>query len=403
MSTPFYDLASLVVVPSGYKASKVYAQKPLTTDGQLAFTRSTTATRVNSAGLIEASAINVPRLDYLNSSCPRLLLEPQRSNLVTYSESFDNAAWSKFSVTVSANTSVSPDGSANADTLTTSAAGGKLYRSFTSTAGSYTLSVFVKKGTSSTAFLNFYDGSISEYVCETVFNLNNGTFTGAVGGSAFITDYGNGFWRIGIIDTLGSSAASEISIGLSTTTTGNAFIYGAQLEAGAYATSYIPTLGASVTRGADAASKTGISSLIGQTEGTIFFEINSSNFESYTQRIFSISDDTNDNIIGFQLTGSNEINYYVEVGGVLSALITKSAPAITLGQNVKVAAAYKANDFVLYVGGVQVGTDSSGAVPATSVLRYANPTGNAPYIGKVVQTLLFKTRLSNADLAALTA
>ena len=80
MSTPFYDLASLVVVPSGYKASKVYAQKPLTTDGQLAFTRSTTATRVNSAGLIESVAINVPRLDYTNSTCPKLLLEPSRTN-----------------------------------------------------------------------------------------------------------------------------------------------------------------------------------------------------------------------------------------------------------------------------------------------------------------------------------
>jgi hypothetical protein len=65
MSTPFYDLASLVVVPSGYKASKVYAQKPLTTDGQLTFSRASTATRVNASGLIETS--NVPRLDYLGS------------------------------------------------------------------------------------------------------------------------------------------------------------------------------------------------------------------------------------------------------------------------------------------------------------------------------------------------
>jgi hypothetical protein len=76
MSTPFYDLASLVVVPSGYKASKVYAQKPLTTDGQLTFSRASTATRVNASGLIEEVASNVPRLDYLGSSCPRTFGTP---------------------------------------------------------------------------------------------------------------------------------------------------------------------------------------------------------------------------------------------------------------------------------------------------------------------------------------
>jgi hypothetical protein len=76
----FYDLASLVLVPSGYKAEKVYAQKPLTADGQLTFSRASTATRVNASGLVETVSSNVPRLDYTNSTCPKLLLEPQRTN-----------------------------------------------------------------------------------------------------------------------------------------------------------------------------------------------------------------------------------------------------------------------------------------------------------------------------------
>ena len=413
MSTPFYDLASLVVVPSGYKASKVYAQKPLTTDGQLAFTRSTTATRVNSAGLIESVAINVPRLDYLNSTCPRLLLEPQRSNIVLYSEQMDNASWIKLNGSVTANAAVSPDGYTNADSFVPS-----------TTLGIHALrsNLFNQSATAAHSWFVKANGYSKVAVRESElvgnyasFNLATGTLI-STDQTGSIVNYGNGWYRLTLVDTTtGVNAQASIVVLPDSYTTGTPLInwsgdgtkgvlaYGAQVELGAYATSYIPTLGAAVTRGADAASKTGISSLIGQTEGTIFFEINSSNFESYTQRIFSISDDTNDNAIGFQLTGANEINYYVEVGGVLSALITKTAPAITLGQNVKVAAAYKANDFVLYVGGVQVGTDSSGGVPATSVLRYANPTGNAPYIGKVVQTLLFPTRLSNADLAALTA
>jgi hypothetical protein len=162
-------------------------------------------------------------------------------------------------------------------------------------------------------------------------------------------------------------------------------------------------LGTSVTRVADAASKTGISSLIGQTEGTLFVEFNSSELQSYTQRIVTLSDSTTNNVIGFQLTGANQITFYVENGGANQVAITSSAPAITLGQNVKLAAAYKANDFVLYLNGVQVGTDTSGSVPATSALRYSEANDSAPYIGKIAQTLLFKTRLSNSDLAALTA
>jgi hypothetical protein len=285
----------------------------------------------------------------------------------------------------------------------TSAGADGIYQVGSITSGVYSVSFFVKAAEFSS--VNVRDNAVTGAFLN--INLTTGAVTNPAP-SQFIgaqaVNYGNGWYRVSFTtDTIVATQAFSIRAGQTGDGTSGFLLWGVQYELGAYATSYIPTLGASVTRVADAAFKTGISSLIGQTEGTIFFEINSTNFESYTQRIFSISDDTNDNAIGFQLTGANEINYYVEVGGVLSALITKTAPAITLGQNVKVAAAYKANDFVLYVGGVQVGTDSSGGVPATSVLRYANPTGNAPYIGKVVQTLLFKTRLTNAQLAELTA
>jgi hypothetical protein len=352
----------------------------------------------------------LPRLDYLGSSCPRLLLEPQRTNVIQNSENLNGANWTKTNCTTSVNVGTAPDGTASADKLImnsglspTSAGADGIYQVGSITSGVYSVSFFVKAAEFSS--VNVRDNAVTGAFLN--INLTTGAVTNPAP-SQFIgaqaVNYGNGWYRVSFTtDTIVATQAFSIRAGQTGDGTSGFLLWGVQYELGAYATSYIPTLGASVTRVADAAFKTGISSLIGQTEGTIFFEINSTNFESYTQRIFSISDDTNDNAIGFQLTGANEINYYVEVGGVLSALITKTAPAITLGQNVKVAAAYKANDFVLYVGGVQVGTDSSGGVPATSVLRYANPTGNAPYIGKVVQTLLFKTRLTNAQLAELTA
>ena len=113
----FYDQASLVVVPSGYKSGKIYAQKPLTTDGQLTFTRASTATRVNASGLIASVASGVPRLDYTNSSCPKILLEPQRSNTITHSQDINNCFGAKSGVTVTSDATTSPDGTANADLL----------------------------------------------------------------------------------------------------------------------------------------------------------------------------------------------------------------------------------------------------------------------------------------------
>jgi hypothetical protein len=220
--------------------------------------------------------------------------------------------------------------------------------------------------------------------------------------------FGTSFTRTAVTRTLTDILTTKISIALHaelTISTAYDFtirIAAPQMELGATTTTFIPTTTAAVTRLADAASKTGVSSLIGQTEGALFVEINSANLESYTQRIFTASDDTTNNVIGFQLTAANQITFYVENGGANQVAITKATPAITLGQTVKIAAAYKANDFVLYVNGIQVGTDASGSVPATSVLRYANPGGANPYIGKISQAALFKTRLTNAQLAEIT-
>jgi hypothetical protein len=351
-----------------------------------------------SAAVSVGPVANVPRLDYLDSSSPRLLLEPQRTNLQIYSE--NSALWQQpadgLTVVYNTTETLDPAGFNGAEKVTFTGGNGRMFEAIANAVGSVTMSAFVKAGTGNT--IRLLTTSTSIFVD---FNLTTQTITPTVG-TGTITNYGNGWYRVTATGT--SATTPEVAQYVFPNTAGQfVYFYGPQFEQGAYATSYIPTLGAAVTRGADFASKTGISSLIGQTEGTLFVEINSSDFESYTQRIFTVSDDTNNNVIGLQLTAANNLVFYVENGGVNQVAITKAVPAITLGQNVKIAAAYKANDFVLYVNGVQVGTDTSGSVPATSVLRYANPTGTTQYIGKVAQTLLFPTRLQNSDLAALTA
>jgi len=131
-------------------------------------------------------------------------------------------------------------------------------------------------------------------------------------------------------------------------------------------------------------------------------EFNSKQLESYTQRLISLSDGTTTNVIGIQIASSNQIAFYITNGSVLQFVITTSTPAFTLGTNVKIAAAYKANDFVLYVNGVQIGTVTSGTVPATSQLKFAEANGTYPYNGNIKATALWKTRLTDDQLEELT-
>ena len=408
----FYDLASLVVVPSGYKSGKIYAQRPLTTDGQLTFTRASTATRVNASGLIESVASGVPRLDYLNSSCPRLLLEPQRTNLVLYSEQLNDVEWSKTGgLTVSANQTTSPSGYVDADkVIVGSNQFGELRSSQSSqAAGAYSASIFVKKGDLSWCVLQV--SNTTDYA-RTWFNIE----TGVIGSndasvwtlnSSKIESYSNGWYRISISVTTTATTPNRLVL-LAATGDGifgaalntYFFAWGGQVEAGAYATSYIPTLGTSVTRVADAASKTGISSLIGQTEGTIFWDFNIPQIATagtYTRLI--LSDGTSSNTMDLIFYSNGRIQFTAFVSGSIVVNINLPSYGLTAG-NHKFALAYKLNDYVAYVDGVSVGTDTSAAVPAMSAISFYDTAGIG--LSRLSQALLFKTRLTNAQLAELT-
>jgi hypothetical protein len=156
-------------------------------------------------------------------------------------------------------------------------------------------------------------------------------------------------------------------------------------------------LGASVTRVADAASKTGISSLIGQTEGTLFAEFTTSGLPATDQYFFNLSDGTTTNIIylGFYST--------IFVARVIDAGSLGCNINVGLAENTtyKIAFAYKANDCKLYINGVDSGTDTSVIIPAVSQFGMNEINLTAAY--KVNQALLFKTRLTNSQLAELTA
>jgi hypothetical protein len=256
--------ASLVVTPNAYKEGTLYSVIPNSTLGDMTVVRATTATRVNSAGLIESVANNVPRLDYSNGTCPSLLVEPQRTNVLTYSEQF-GTSWINNGATIISNDTTAPDGNLTADRLTATGGAFGVVKFSTWTATNKVASCFVKANTSNL----FKIANVSAGGGSVTFNLSTQAITATTGFTGSIEALPNGWFRCVAIDTLAGSGTLSIGV---TAISESVFVWGAQLEAGENATSYIPTQASSVTRNADVISKTGISSLIGQTEGTLFFE-----------------------------------------------------------------------------------------------------------------------------------
>ena len=352
---------------------------------------------------------NVPRLDYLNNSCPRLLLEPQRTNIQLNSEDFSQSNWSKTNSAIVTNQVASPGGYVNADKLNETAVNSIHQLESTRSVSSstvYTMSAFAKKAERS--WVRIYEDTTSN---SAYFNLESGT-VGTIGGPtavAKIENYGNGWYRCSVTYTeTGTSGRYRITTAkqdneasyLGVANNG-IYVWGAQYEAGAYATSYIPTLGAAVTRGADACSKTGITSLIGQTEGTLYYEFSVPVNENVTRSI-GVNDGTISNRVNIS-TFATSLFVRVDSGGVNQ--VNSSATIVPTAMN-KVAFRYKANDFVAYVNGVKVITDTSGSTFSGTTLSsfsFIQPDSTSPFNGVVKQILFFKTGLSDSDLAALTA
>jgi hypothetical protein len=343
-----------------------------------------------SAAVSVGPVANLPRLDYSGgATCPSLLLEPQRTNLALYSEQFDNAYWTKTAgVTITANTTISPDGYTNADTIAF-AGGGDSINLFVSSGLSvvsgttYTISVFTK----STTQVIFYGGA------------TGGSGTNVYNGSV---DYGNGWYRQSVTRTWSASDTVSVQLVMSPLAAGSIIAYGFQAELGAYATSYIPTI-AATTRGADSAYKTGIASLIGQSEGTLFVDFTLNALADYGTPI-SVNDGSTTNYIWLTIFANGNLRAELFNGSAQASISYSGAVA---GGRYKMAFGYKANDFALYVNGALVGTDLTGTTFSGTTLsrvdtNLTNATVYSAASESISQSLLFTTRLTNAQLAELT-
>ena len=401
-------IPSLALIPSGYKASKVYSVLPTDGTGDFDFTRSGNATRVNSEGLIELVSTNVPRLNYplidgVVNGCPSLLLEPQRINLLPYSEAFDNAAWLKSNATVLANQVISPDGTLNADELQVTTSGGNIYDNVGGS-GDGVFSVFAKY--KDTQYIRLR--STNSYV---FFDIKNGVVGNKLSViDAKIEEYPNGWYKCSVI---GNNTNSLAQIFVSTdgvnTGLGNVYIWGADFQAGSFPTSYIPTSGTTATRSAETCNGVGDVNTFNDSEGVLFAEIaylkdrgNSSPFK--LERI-SISDSTDTNRLFISnTTNANEIQVFVR-----NAVGISFNKTVTISDNTlynKIVLKYKANDFALWINGFELGTDNTYSyVPSgLSVLKLQGASAGAyVFEGNTKQIQYFDTALNDSDLETLTS
>jgi len=368
------------------------------------FTRDSIATRVNKEGLIEVVGNNIPRIDYKDSADGVLLLEPSRSNLLTYSNDFAGSSYTKNSFACLPNHAISPEGLNNASLIYQTASGDKDF--YVSTPNRIDVfSVYAKA--SGKDFFAIFDKSGTNIV---YYNLSNGTLaTVPSGTTATITPVGNDWYRLtyyrnqsGTYQFFKPVDAADSAIGTASGTDG-ALIYGAQLENGTYATSYIPTSGSTVTRAAETANGSGNSEVFNDSEGVLFAEINL--IYNQSGRYITLGDGTSSNriILGTE-GGDDRIIFYVIVGGNVQCQIPYILPDINAIY--KIAIKYKQNDFALWVNGLEVGTDTSGSTLASNTLSklvFNGGTGTSNFYGKTKELGYYNTALTDAELEYMTS
>jgi len=369
---------SLLCVPYRFKTSKLYSQIPDSGLGDFVVTRSASnsATRVNAQGFIELVPDNVPRLDYplggITAGCPSLLVEPSAQNLVAQSENL-GTGWSLVNLLAFGSGSVlnttatlDPYGTNVADLIVANATVGqhRVDRATVSASGSYTFSVFAKAA--GYGFIRLRIGGDGA-----VFNLSNGSTSGiAAGIIASSQNYGNGWYRC-IVSKAAALANEDVRVNMQPTVstadfggdgTSGIYVFGAQYETGSAATSYIPTAASPVTRGAEVVDRTGISSLMGQTEGTFYLDMSyfAKGGSGATLWLYIVGTPTSNNI-GLAVVGTSVRSI---VNGQSDILSTPST-----ANGVKIAWGYDGSGVVCFVNGVQYNLPNGGNQIITSMNR----------------------------------
>jgi len=388
------------------KGFYVWGVQVETRSAPTAYTPTTTQPITNYIPVLQTAAAGTARFDHdpVTGESKGLLIEEQRTNLLTYSEDFSDSDWTKSNASVDSNVIVAPDGTLTGCLLTASSnEGGVAQFSKWSTTQS-TGSVYAKAGTASTISID--NGSTSG--TGVVFNISNGTIvseqSGFVGGIEYV---GNGWYRCFATHTAAASQTFVVKVMVSGT---SAYIWGAQLEAGAFPTSYIKTTSAQATRNADAASMTGtnFSSWYRQDEGTVYGDFNCFHVDSSVYdapAIFSISNNTVNNRWSVFIDNGTFSTRLVRQGFVSTDYPVISGGTHTSGTQQKISYAVGLNQLAAigYDGNTYQATTSPASMPVVDRLYIgARYDGGYKLNGTIKKLSYYPTRLTNAELQALT-
>jgi len=396
----------LALIPSGYNTATVYSILPNNADGDFDYERNGSATRMRKDGLIEELTVNdTPRLDWLNSDCPSLLLEPQRTNIQAYSENFSGAAWTPAFSTITANSSICPNGELTAYKLETTSSVGSLNGFLQITANTlYTYSLFVKADTTSICKIELYDtlsGGASYYYGLVNFDMSTETIVTSLATASF-DKLDGGWYRLKITATSPNPLqGGGTGVSISLTQAGSIFIWGGQMEVGGYATSYIKNVDDinGVTRLKDECINGGDADLFDITEGTFFVDAVNFSPPYLGYNMITLSDGSS-NLVRF-IYESSRIRTSVENG---SSQQDYFITGVNDNERNKVAITFKEDEFKVYHNGVLKDTDTSGDIPTgLDRLNFASQSGTSRHFeGKVYDTRVYDRVLTEAEAITLT-
>ena len=408
------EKASLVQIPSGYKSGTLYSVVPNTSAGDFTVTGDPQgeATRVNKDGLIETVAADVPRLNYdpSNPQDPHLLLEPERTNLAQNSNEL-NTGWAHSECTLTPNQVVAPDGSNTGSFVErTSTVQARVERGINLTDQNYTWSCFVKKGNQRYAFISVFLVTSAVSV-DTIFDFDTESivFSSSAVIANSVVEYSNGWYRLTTTFDALASQTAFVKVGSTSSTTvfstGNVgdtiYVWGAQVEAGSYPTSYIPTTIA-VTRTVDTCINGGDDALFNDSEGVLFADLEALG-EGTTVRKISLSNGSTDFVnFNFNAT-SGRVDF--EFGSTSNSFYIVNSTGHTLTDRNKIAIKYKSGDTDCYINGTRV-TGGNGTFTLSGLDRL-NAEGRATngtqsMYAKIHQLMVFNEALTDSELQTLT-
>lgn len=415
-----YDKATLVQIPSGYKASgaKLYSVLPANGDGDFTVSTDADATRIDENGLIETTVANQARLNYdpSNPQDPHLLLEPTRQNYTAYSAQFDNSYWAKATSDttpnpiVTANAATSPDGGLNADrvqlTSPPDAQWAVVKRDGINT------SATVGSKLQQSLYLKAYDSSqVGKNVDVYMYDFSNTVYK-----TVYKHTLTSDWQRVVVEHTItGANTSTNIQFAfgkarnteggsLQSETATDFLVWGGQLEAGSYATSYIPTSASAVTRTEDFCQiASGIEDILNTSEGTLFVDVEVPRIATtsdFDRIVLSDQNSSTDRLI-FDNFGGNWRTLLLSSGNNVNKTIVN----VTANQRIKVAIAYSATQLRVSYDGNAATTTSGTYAPTTTLesFKFSNKDGGSKWQGKVYQAMYFDTALTNAELKALTS